>query len=66
MVYDAVSKHASGKLPMNTFASYMDERRGSKEPAVIRSESKHYSHFSQLEPIPTLKEAETFLIAEAL
>ncbi len=66
MVYDAVSKHASGKLSMNTFASYMDERRGSKEPAVIRSESKHYSHFSQLEPIPTLKEAEAFLIAEAL
>ncbi|MCP4575270.1 MAG: sigma-54-dependent Fis family transcriptional regulator [Deltaproteobacteria bacterium] len=66
MVYDAVSKHESGNLPMNNFVSYMDERRSSNEPNATKSESKVSFHFSPSEPIPTLKEAEESLIAEAL
>ena len=66
MVYDAVSKHGAGKLPMNTFASYMDERRSSKKPDAIGSGSKWSFHFSPFEPVPTLKDAEERLIAEAL
>ena len=66
MVYDAVGKHGSGKLSMDPFASYLDERRSSMDPAPLRVEPEEPFHFSALEPIPTLKEAEEGLIAEAL
>ncbi len=66
MVYEAVSKHGSGKLAMNTFTSYMDERRLSNEPDAKEVEPKPDFNFSESGPIPTLKDAEERLIVEAI
>jgi DNA-binding NtrC family response regulator len=66
MVFDAVSKHGSRKLPMSGFVSYMDERRSSKSPEMLEADPKGSFHFSDPGPIPTLREAEERLIAEAL
>ena len=66
MVYDAVGKHVSGKLSMGGFTSYMDERRLSKEPEAMPNKPRGPFHFSNFDSIPTLKDAEERLIAEAL
>ncbi len=66
MVFDAVSKHRSGKLSMKTFLSYLDERRSSEAADTWQSEPGGRLPFSPFEPIPTLKDSEEMLIAEAL
>jgi len=66
MIYDAVSKHSSGKLPMKALTSYINERRLSMTSDAKQIEPNQGFHFSPVEPIPTLKEAEKDLIAEAL
>ncbi|MBW1783922.1 MAG: sigma-54-dependent Fis family transcriptional regulator [Deltaproteobacteria bacterium] len=66
MVYDVVTKHRSGKLPMKVLTSYIDERRLSETSDAKGIEPNQGFHFSPIEPIPTLKEAEKDLIAEAL
>ena len=66
VVFDAVSKHVSGKLSMEVFKSYI-----LKQQPALGAESKSsplddspQASFS--EKLPTLKQAEELLIAEAM
>jgi DNA-binding NtrC family response regulator len=66
VVFDAVSKHVSGKLSMEVFKSYTV-----KQQPALKAESKGLPsddspQVSFSEKLPTLKQAEELLIAEAM
>jgi DNA-binding NtrC family response regulator len=66
VVFDAVSKHVSGKLSMEVFKSYTV-----KQQPALKAESKGLPsddspQVSFTEKLPTLKQAEELLIAEAM
>jgi DNA-binding protein Fis len=63
MVFDAVSRHTSGVLPMETFRDKI--ARGIPAQQVIQG-SEGCDQIVFPDPLPTLKEAEQMLIAEAL
>ncbi|MCG6917181.1 MAG: sigma-54 dependent transcriptional regulator [Deltaproteobacteria bacterium] len=66
IIFDAVSKHVSGKLSMEVFKSYI-----SKQQPALKADSKGLplddsAPISFSEKLPTLKQAELLLIAEAM
>ena len=60
MIFDAVSRHKSGKLSLNVFKSVIGNQSGS------RAEKNFGELFSNLEQLPTLEEAREGLIGEAV
>lgn len=66
MVYDAVSKHTSRMLSMDTFKTYISARNLSNESVSEKFEPKTSSCFSEFRNLPTLKGAEESLISEAI
>ena len=66
MIFDAVAQHQGGVLSLKTFRSIAFDRRNA--PDVSAQDSAALENLSSLFPdsLPTLKEAEQALIAEAM
>jgi len=66
MIFDAVSNHESGILSMELFKSHISQRHSTIEPAMNETakETSQMIFFSG--PLPTLKQAEKMLVAEAM
>lgn len=66
MIFDAVSRHKSGMLSMDTFRQQINLQ----EPGIQTTEEDHFpctdAPIAIGDPMPTLKEAENILIEEAL
>ncbi len=66
MVYDGVARHRSGKLSMETFKSYMKKEGFYSKSGSLPEYPAGKPFFNNSQKIPTLKEAEVYLISEAL
>jgi DNA-binding NtrC family response regulator len=66
IIFDAVSGHKSGKLSMDVFKSYIYPRHSTSKMDVRPSQPGEQVLISFSEQLPTLKQTEEFLIAEAL
>lgn len=66
MVFDAVSNHKSGKLSMEFFKSHIYQRQPMSDANSIRLLQERDALISFSEQLPTLKQAEQLLIAEAM
>lgn len=66
IIFDAVSKHVSGKLSMGVFKSYISKQQPALKPDSVGLLLDDTSPISFSEKLPTLKEAEQLLIAEAM
>ena len=66
MVWDAISYHKSGKLSLDVFKKHIVKTQPSAETVskMLLEKDDELIHFS--EKLPTLKQAENILIAEAL
>ena len=62
MVYDAVSKHSSRVMSMNSFRDHINENRSSP-PVALLVKDRTFENFRKL---PTLREASNALIAESM
>ncbi|MBN1669916.1 MAG: sigma-54-dependent Fis family transcriptional regulator [Kiritimatiellae bacterium] len=65
MVFDAVSKHKSRKLSMESFKAAIAQERPAAD-ARPTAGPKEYASFTAWEALPTLKQAQELLMAEAL
>jgi transcriptional regulator with PAS, ATPase and Fis domain len=66
IIFDAISKHVSGKLSMEVFKSYISEQQPALKPDSKGLPLDDSAPISFSEKLPTLKQAELLLIAEAL
>ncbi|MGW8207680.1 MAG: sigma-54-dependent transcriptional regulator [Syntrophobacteria bacterium] len=66
IIFDAISKHVSGKLSMEVFKSYISEQQPALKPDSRGLPLDDSAPISFSEKLPTLKQAELLLIAEAL
>ena len=66
MVWDAVSYHKSGKLSLDVFKKHIVKTQPSAETATKLSLEKDDELIRFSERLPTLKQAENILIAEAI
>jgi DNA-binding NtrC family response regulator len=66
IIFDAISKHVSGKLSMEVFKSYISEQQPAFKPDSRGLSLDDSAPISFSEKLPTLKQAELLLIAEAL
>lgn len=66
VIFDAISKHVSGKLSMEVFKSYISNQQPALKPDSKGLPLDHSAPISFSEKLPTLKQAELLLIAEAL
>lgn len=66
VIFDAISKHVSGKLSMEVFKSYISEQQPALKPDSKGLPLDDSAPISFSEKLPTLKQAELLLIAEAL
>jgi len=66
IIFDAVSKHKSGKLSMEVFKSYISKQQPAIKPDSKRLPRDDSAPISFSEKLPTLKQAELLLIAEAM
>jgi DNA-binding NtrC family response regulator len=66
MVFDAVARHKSGKLSMSSFQEIISQERSSQEPDLSLSLQETGVIFGTHGSLPTLDEAEDYLISEAL
>jgi DNA-binding NtrC family response regulator len=66
MVMDAVSIHKSGKLSMDAFKSYVCQKHPTVEVDSKQLPQKEDALIFFSEQLPTLKQAEQFLISEAM
>ncbi len=65
VVFDTVSKHRSRNLSMETFLFYFGRTAFIQSCQHTAVGARRASSFSPFEPIPTLKDSEKMLIAEA-
>jgi DNA-binding NtrC family response regulator len=65
LVFDAVARHSRGILSMDSFLHAIQHQPG-KQPLTVCPECRVFIRDNDGERIPTLKEAETSLIAQAL
>jgi DNA-binding NtrC family response regulator len=63
MIFDAVSSHASGKLSMDSFKAHLSKTASADAPDSPPENGALISFSHQL---PTLKQIEQLLVAEAL
>jgi DNA-binding NtrC family response regulator len=66
IIFDAISKHVSGKLSMEVFKSYISDQQPAFKPDSRGLSLDDSAPISFSEKLPTLKQAELLLIAEAL
>ncbi len=66
LIYDAVSRHKSGVLSMESFKSVIDKERGKLEQDSSEYLGNSQSMDQFLKCFPTLKQAEMYLIDKAL
>lgn len=66
MVFDAVAQHRSGVLSLNSFRKFILEKGGHIETAILSPQPRDSSSLDFSGRFPSLKEAEDFLIAQAL
>lgn len=66
VIFDAISKHVSGKLSMEVFKSYISKQQPALKPDSKGLPLDDSAPISFSEKLPTLKQAELLLIAEAL
>ena len=66
IIFDAVSKHMSGKLSMEVFKSYISQQQPTLKPDSKGLPLDESAPISFSEKLPTLKQAEVLLIAEAM
>jgi DNA-binding NtrC family response regulator len=66
IIFDAVSKHTSGKLSMEVFKSYISKQQPAIKPDSKKLPLDDSAPISFSEKLPTLKQAELLLIAEAM
>ena len=66
MVFDAVSTHRSGILSMDAFKSHISLKHSPIEPDVNKTDNKTTTLMFFPEQLPTLKQAEQLLVAEAM
>jgi DNA-binding NtrC family response regulator len=66
MIFDAVSNHKSGKLSLDVFKAYLRQKQRPSEITSTRSADREPHSVTFSEQLPTLKEAEHLLVAEAL
>lgn len=66
LIFDAVSRHKSGKLSLEAFKTYIAQKNvgSDKDSASYRNQSQFWRSFS--EKMPTFKQAEQLLIEEAM
>lgn len=66
ITFDAVSKHVSGKLSMEVFKSYISKKQPALKPDSKGLPLDDSAPISFSEKLPTLKQVELLLIAEAM
>jgi DNA-binding NtrC family response regulator len=66
IIFDAVSKHVSGKLSMEVFKSYISKQQPAFKADSVGLPLDDTAPISFAEKLPTLKQAEQLLIAEAM
>jgi DNA-binding NtrC family response regulator len=66
MIFDAVSRHESGKLSLHSFKELLQSHPSLKPTASSEATATIETLYASLERLPTLKEAEDFLIQETL
>ncbi len=66
MIYDAVSYHQSKTLSMNRFKTHIDQERNTRTPETKPHSPRGDKSFTGFESLPTLKQANRHLIAEAM
>ena len=66
IIFDAVSKHVSGKLSMEVFKSYISKRKPAFKADLVGLPLDDTAPISFSEKLPTLKQVEQLLIAEAM
>jgi DNA-binding NtrC family response regulator len=66
MIFDAVSRHESGKLSLSSFKEIIQHHPSLEPTEPPATTSTIEALYVSLERLPTLKEAEEFLIQEAL
>ena len=66
MVFDAVSRHESGKLSLYSFKELIRHSSSDEQMSFPDASMSLNMLFGSLESLPTLKEAEDLLIQEAL
>jgi DNA-binding NtrC family response regulator len=66
MIYNAVSSHTSGVLSMKSFRKIIDHKQKGNRDVLERITLDEQRWLQCMEPLPTLKQAETLLVREAL
>lgn len=66
MIFDAVSRHESGKLSLNSFKEIIQQHPSLELTESSAGTGTIETLYASLEQLPTLKESEVFLIKEAL
>jgi len=66
IIFDALSKHMAGKLSMEVFKSYISKQQPTLKPDSKGLPLDESAPISFSEKLPTLKQAELLLIAEAM
>jgi len=66
MIFDAVSRHESGKLSLNSFKEIIQHHPSLEPTESFAATLTIETLYASLEQLPTLKESEVFLIQEAL
>lgn len=66
MIFDAVSRHESGQLSMQSFKLYIKTKNHELESDQLQNEKQNYELITFHDELPTLKQAERRLISEAL
>jgi DNA-binding NtrC family response regulator len=66
MLFDAVSRHESGKLSLNSFKEIIQHHPSLEPTAASETNVTIETLYDSLERLPTLKEAEELLMQSAL
>ncbi|PWB64879.1 MAG: two-component system response regulator [Deltaproteobacteria bacterium] len=67
MVFDAVMQHRAGVLTLDSFKKHIGDHVSSKAAVAVQGEvSEEQPPFALYDRFPTLKEADAYLVAEAL
>ena len=66
IIFDAVSRHESGQLSMQSFKTYIKTKNHELESDQLQTEKQFNELITFHDQLPTLKQAEHRLISEAL
>ena len=66
LIFDAVSRHESGKLSLESFQKHIRPAHGLEAHRAVEADQGLDAIYSSLQRLPCLKEAEDLLIEEAL